>query len=98
MLEAGLLNRAREHHQRFIVGVEQRPPAAFIGHTGQLAGRLHQRARCEIDLGGHFERFGKCLCAQRHHHEVLNIHAPSGMGATAKYLNLGQRHCHRPPL
>ena len=91
-LEAGALDGAHQRFQRLLVGVEGRPPAAFVGHAGQRAGLLHQLAGGAIDLRGPVQRLGEAVRAGAHHHEVLDVHPPPGMRAAAEDLDLRQRH------
>ena len=70
---------------------ELRPPAAFVGHAGELARFAHQLAGGAIDLGDHRERIVERPRADRHHHEVLDVDAPARVRAAAEDLDLGQR-------
>ena len=48
-----------------------------------------------IDLGGGGERRVEAVGAGDHHHEILDVDAPAGMGSAAENLDLGQRQAGR---
>ena len=88
--QSGVLDGANQHRQRIFVGFEYRPIAAFVGDARELAGLLHQRSGGAVDVRDHCERRAQRFCADRHHHQVLDVDSPSCMGATAENLDFGQ--------
>ena len=81
--EAGALDRAHQHRERLLVGVERGPPPAFVGDAGQLAGVAHQLAGRAIDLGGHRER-------------LANDVAPTGI-TIRSWMSIRRPACAPPP-
>ena len=94
--EARVLNRPCELDQAFLVRLEGRPVAAFVGHALQRAFFGEPGAGGVVDLGGHLERLGECSRAGASHHVVLQVHAAAGVRAATKDLDLRHRHRHAP--
>ena len=61
---AGALDRAHQHRQRLLVGVERGPESALVRDAVQLAGLVHQLAGGAIDLGGHDQRLVETVRAR----------------------------------
>ena len=92
--EAGLPDRLDQGVERLLVGVERRPPAAFVGHAAQRAAPRHQQAGVAVDLGGPFQRLREAVGAGADDHEVLDVDTPAGVCAATEDLDLRHRHQH----
>ena len=86
-LVARLLNRRDKRLQRVLVAVEIRRIAALVAH----AGRWNYLLERVEHLGAHAQRLMEALRADRHYHELLNVHVRAG-GVLAAVENVHHRH------
>ena len=58
-------NGAGQHIERFFIGIERRPEAAFISDTGKLSCIRHQFPGGDVDFGDHLKRFVEAFGTDR---------------------------------
>ena len=92
-----VLDGPHEELEGLFVGVEGGPPAPLVGDALQASGVGHARSRRPVDLRRPVEGLGEAGRADRHHHEVLDVHPPPRVSASAEDLDLGQRQQRRFP-
>ena len=88
--EACPLDGGDQQSQRLFVAREDWPVPALVSDARLPALFAHQIAGGAIDLGDHLQSLRQRGRAERHHHEVLHVHAPSCVCAATKNLDFRQ--------
>ena len=89
--EPGLADRFEHDVERLAIGFQVRREAAFVADAGRMAGLLQDAAERVKDLGAGAQSLGKGRRADRHHHELLKVHAAVGVRAAVQDVH----HRHR---
>ena len=80
------------HHvlERLFVRLEVRSETAFIAHAAAKAGIVQNLLQRVVDLSAPAQRFGKRVGADRHDHELLEVHVVVGMRAAVQNVHHGR--------
>nr|pir phosphopyruvate hydratase - Deinococcus radiodurans (strain R1) [Deinococcus radiodurans] len=88
---ARLLNGFKQHFEGFLVALEVRRKTAFVADVGVVAAPAEDFFQVVKGLGAVAQCFTEARSADRHHHELLKIHAVVGVGAAVDDVHHGHR-------
>ena len=91
-LVAGVGNGFSDGSQSVFVGGQVRCEAAFVTHSGVQATGLEHGLEVMEDLGAHAQRLGEARCANRLHHELLDVDVVVGVLAAINDVHHRHRH------
>ena len=90
-LITGLLDCLHDQLQRVFVGAQVRRKTALIPHSGRQALLLQHALERLVDLGDRAHRFAEPRCADRAHHELLQVDRRVGVRAAVEDVGHRQR-------
>ena len=89
--DAGLADGLHHDVERLAVRLQVRREAALVADAGGEPALLQDAAQRVEDLGADAERLGERAGADRHHHELLEVHVAVGVRAAVQDVH----HRHR---